>query len=151
MKQEIFKIENIHLDLDIKNKAQLLNKIAEKAFEGGVCRNKEQVLKGLNEREAMATTNLGKGICIPHTKNDAIENPSIFIFRLKESIFWNEEEEKINMAISLIMPKQNIENIHIKVLTSLSRKLIYDSFIKELLEGKSRDEIYRLIHQTLQL
>ncbi|MDU9052471.1 MAG: PTS sugar transporter subunit IIA [Clostridioides difficile] len=53
--------------------------------------------------------------------------------------------------MSLLMPGKSKENIHLKLLSSLSRKLINKEFKDSLLKSDNVEEISNLINEALGL
>ncbi|NMS89910.1 PTS sugar transporter subunit IIA [Clostridioides difficile] len=151
METNIFNTEYVFLNVDTKSKVEVLNFIAKKAKELSLTDNENLVYEGLMAREEQFTTNLGESIAIPHTKNDAIENPAVVVLKFANDVVWNEGEDKVKLAISLLMPGKSKENIHLKLLSSLSRKLINKDFKDSLLKSDNVEEISKLISEALGL
>lgn len=140
-----FKMEYIFLDVNCSKKLEALNFIAEKTKSLEISNDKEKIYDGLLEREEKFTTNLGEFIAIPHTKNEAVLKPSILVLKFKEPIFWNDGEEKVKLCIILLMPDDS-DNNHLKVLASISRKLINKEFKESLLSSNNTTEIFNIIN-----
>src|SRR5664279_6197472 len=64
---ELLRVEDIHLDLDVADKARLLERVA-----GLLSRrhglSEVEVLEGLSAREQLGSTGLGHGVAIPHAR-----------------------------------------------------------------------------------
>lgn len=151
MEANVFKKGNVFINVNATNKEEVLRFISEKAKELDITKDCENVFNGLVERESQFTTNLGEFIAIPHTKNDAVLSPAVLVLKFKEDVVWNEEEEKVKLAINLLMPGQSEGNTHLKLLSALSRKLIHEDFKNSLLNSNNIDEITSLINEALGL
>ncbi len=146
---KIFKKEYIFLNMDLKTKDEVLKFLSNKAMELKITDDKEEIYRGLQEREEEFTTNLGEYFAIPHTKKEAVINPAVIILKLKNKIEWNKGEEKVKLVINLLVPEKSKGDLHIKLLSVLSRKLIHESFKNVLLHSSSIDEIDNLIKNAL--
>lgn len=151
MKANVFKKENIFLNVEEQTKEEVLKFIGLKSKELNITNDADGVYEGLVKRESQFTTNLGEFIAIPHTKNDAVLNPAVLVLKFNKDVVWNEGEEKIKLVISLLMPEQSEENTHLKLLSALSRKLIHEDFKSALLNSNDSDEIASLISEALGL
>lgn len=106
MGTNIFNKEYVFLNVDAKSKVEVLKFISKKAKDLNLAEDESLVYEGLMAREEQFTTNLGESIAIPHTKNDAIENPAVVVLKFNEDVVWNEGEDKVKLAISLLMPRK---------------------------------------------
>ena len=73
------------------------------------------------------------------------------VLKFNEDVVWNEGEEKVKLAINLLMPGQSEGNTHLKLLSALSRKLIHEDFKSALLNSDDVDEVTNLIDEALGL
>lgn len=151
MEANVFKKENVFVNVDAKNKEEVLRFISQKARELDITKDSEGIFNGLVERESQFTTNLGEFIAIPHTKNDAVLNPAVLVLKFNEDVVWNEDEKKVKLAINLLMPGQSEGNTHLKLLSALSRKLIHEDFKNALLNSNDVEKITSLINEALGL
>lgn len=150
MENNIFKKDYIFTNVECNNKDEALKFIANNCELLNISNDKEKVYNGLLERDKEFTTNLGDFIAIPHTKNEAILLPAIFILKFKQPIDWNENEEKVKICISLLMPNES-DNVHLKLLSNVSRKLINKDFKNSLLKNGNIDELFTIINNTLNI
>ncbi|MGL4912964.1 MAG: PTS sugar transporter subunit IIA [Romboutsia sp.] len=151
MEANVFNKEHVFLNINANTKEEVLKFISKSAKELGITNDCEGVYNGLVERESQFTTNLGEFIAIPHTKNDAVINPAVLVLKFNEDVNWNEGEEKIKLAINLLMPGQSEGNTHLKLLSALSRKLIHEDFKDALLNSNDVEEVTALINEALGL
>ena len=104
--------------------------------------------KDVLEREATFPTYTIDGIAIPHAKTDSVLEPFVMYARLKAPVHWGEEDgEDARQVFLLGVPKTGKDgqsaNLHLKILTHLSKKLMHDDFRSGLLNAESVDEIYQ--------
>lgn len=136
---KIFNKENIIISVDITEKDLLLKEIAKKICDLGYGKEEEEIYEGLKDRENDSETALGDGFAIPHTKSSSILTPGVLFVKTIDEIKWS-AEESANVFIVLFTPLENKENIHLKMLSSLSRKLINSEF-KDLLHSSEDVEV----------
>lgn len=145
---EVFKRENIILNVPIEEKEELLREIARHICRLGYSRNEQEIFSGLMDREKEFETSLGYGFAIPHTKSVFVENPGVLLVKTKNEIRWS-GEDSANVFIVLFTPLESEGNTHLKMLASLSRKLINEEFKKMLHESDDVDVLYEKINNAL--
>lgn len=150
MESIIFKKDYIFTNIEANNKLDAFKFIANNCKLLNISNDENEICDGLLEREKEFTTNLGDFIAIPHTKNEAILSPAIFLLKFKNPIIWNEGEEKVKSCISLLMPNES-DNTHLKFLSNISRKLINKEFKANLLENDNIDELFAIINNALNI
>ena len=133
-------------DLEISNKEELFDFIIKELTEKERIENPERILEKMNNKENKIKTFLGSHFAIPHVKSrKVIENTLMFI-RLKNSIKWNDENDKVKYIFVLLI-KPNYEDLHIDILMSLSRCII-DKDISQLIKhNKNIDEVLEIINK----
>jgi fructose PTS system EIIA component len=147
---EIFTREHISIHLDLKNKNDYLKYIASLSVTLGVGKDEQGVYDGLIAREKEFETNIGDGIAIPHTKSSFINRPAIIVLKPENQVYWGGDyEEDVKIIISILSPEKQEDNIHIKLLSSLSRKLIYEDFKNGLINALNEEEIYKMVEEAL--
>jgi fructose PTS system EIIA component len=147
---EVFAREHISIHLDLENKNEYLKYIAGLSVTLGVGKNEQSIYDGLIAREKEFETNIGSGIAIPHTKSSFINRPAIIVLKPEKQVYWGGDyEEDIKIIISILSPEKQEDNIHIKLLASLSRKLIYDDFKNGLINALNEEEIYEMVEEAL--
>ncbi|HBM73931.1 MAG TPA: PTS fructose transporter subunit IIA [Clostridiaceae bacterium] len=144
---EIFSKDYIFVDIDLKNREDAMDFIAGKANELGISKDKKQTLKDLWDREKEFNTAIDDTFAIPHTKSQSISFPVVMIVKSKNVIDWG--GRNIKLMIVFLTPKENKENIHLTMLSKISRKLVDDKFKAVLNESNDIDVIYGLINDAL--
>lgn len=143
---EVIRNDMIFLNEEINNKNNVLNFLTKKAEKVGIITKQMEFLSKVLEREAMVSTAVGYQIAIPHGKSDVVKHPFVGFLRTKEQFIWSEEDnESVNMIFLIGVPAENQDNIHLKVISQLSKKLLSDSFRDQLRQLNSSDAIYSLL------
>ena len=133
-------------DLEISNKEELFDFIIKELTEKERIENPERILEKMNNKENKIKTFLGSHFAIPHVKSrKVIENTLMFI-RLKNSIKWNDENDKVKYIFVLLI-KPNYEDLHIDMLMSLSRSIIDKDLSQLIKHSKNIDEVLEIINK----
>lgn len=134
------------------SKQKVFEKIAEMAYKEGVISNESKVIEGLLYRESQTSTGLIDGFAIPHTQNECVECPGIVIIKNEEEIEWETLDGKnVVFIFAILVPQVSETNLHLKVLSSLSKKLMDDKFRHLLMNAKSRTEVLDLLEEVNQM
>lgn len=108
----------------------------------------ESVFSSVLEREALSTTGFGEGFAIPHGKSSDLKKPLVAVMKLQQGVEWESmDEQKVNTVILLIVPKENGEAQHLKLLSRLSYNLM-DEEIQLAVKQAQTDEA---LQSTVQL
>ena len=133
----------IMLDLEANTKEEAIEKLAALAEKEGKVTSKNSYIESVLEREESCTTGIGNGIAIPHGKSDAVKEAIIVFGKAKSGIEWDSlDNSTVDMIFLLGVPEDNVDNLHLKVLSQLSRKLINEDFVDLLRRAETTDEIF---------
>ena len=133
-------------DLEISSKEDLFDFIIKELTKKERIENPERILEKMNNKENKIKTFLGSHFAIPHVKSrKVIENTLMFI-RLKNSIKWNDENDKVKYIFVLLI-KPNYEDLHIDILMSLSRCIIDKDIAQLIKHNKNIDEVLEIINK----
>lgn len=156
----MIKREYIVIDLDLKNKNEVLDFIGKKALECGITDDIKTLISDLKDREKQFSTDIGIGISIPHTKSDAVKKTSVLFLRYKNSINWNglsdkqasgDENSGVMGSIVFLTPKNDEDNVHLKILSRISRQLMHKDFLDMLFNESNSENIYKGINQIIEI
>ena len=74
---DLLKKEAVVLNADVSEKEQMLDLLVDLHKKVGNIEDKEAFKAGIMKRESEGPTAIAEGICIPHSKNDAVIKPGI--------------------------------------------------------------------------
>lgn len=143
MEVSLINQEAIKLDINLKNKSEVLKDVADIAVIIGAGHNKEEILNALWERENILPTAVGKSIAIPHCKSSAIDDSRVVFYRLSNPIIWD-EDEMVDLVFAILTTNGN-DNKHLDLLSRLSRNMLREEFLKMLKESNDSKQIYERI------
>ena len=132
-------------DIEAEDKLSLIQQIVDKIDREGYMCDKEQIHKDVLDREKVFSTYIDYGIGIPHGKSDGVEEPGVCIVRLKTPIQWtDEEDEKVDLVIMIAVRNQSDNNLHMQILSKISRNLMHEEF-RTLMKQGEKDDIYQAL------
>ena len=108
--------------------------------------------KDVVERESVIPTYVGYGIGLPHARTEGVREAFVVYARLKNEVIWGQqEEEKANQVFLIGVPAKKDEgssnNLHLKILAMLSRKLVHEEFRNKLAKAENEDDIYTILKE----
>lgn len=103
------------------------------------------------QREALDSTGFGGGIALPHAKLDNLKQAFILIARFAQEIEWEAiDDEPVRVAIALVMPNNDEDNLHLQVISKFARKLMNEEFTNNLCNEKDSEVLYQYIIETME-
>lgn len=133
----------ITIALKASTKEEAIRSLAEMAACEGKVTSVEDYINSVLERERSCTTGIGNGIAIPHGKSKAVKEAIIVFGKSPSGIQWNAlDGNPVNMIFLLGVPADNVDNLHLKVLSQLSRKLMNEDFVDLLKNSNTVEEIF---------
>ncbi|MGL4108395.1 fructose-specific PTS transporter subunit EIIC [Clostridium sp. LP20] len=141
----VFAADHIYIDENSKTKDEAFKFIASIAKKHGFVEDENEYYKGLHEREDEVTTGFNDGIAIPHSKNDTVIRPGVFLIKFKNPIEWQSlDGKKITTAFALTIPKDGADN-HLRILSEIATKLIDDDFRNTVITETDSNKLYDLV------
>ena len=142
---EIITPERIIPELKAKDKASVLEELAEVVCRGEPGVDKDALVKVLLERERLGSTGIGDGVAIPHGKLGGVTQPIISFGRSKTGLdFDSMDTQPVHLFFLLVAP-ENSAGAHLKVLAKIAKMLKNSGFRKKLMEAEGRQELYEVI------
>ena len=140
----------IEVKLVAIDKTEAINKMIDLANNSGKILDLEKVRKVVFEREKLVSTGVGKGFAIPHGKSDDISDIVAAFGIMAEPIdFDSIDSEKVSF-IFLLVGKDSMLNMHIKLLSRISRLMNKDEFREKLLNAGTKAEVLTLFQKEEQ-
>lgn len=131
----------------LEGRDDVIRFIADKAKSVDVLNNTEKFMEAVLSREKEISTSIGYNIAIPHGKTDAVKTPFIAYVNVNKVFIWDEKNHDAVKGIFLIgVPSENTNKLHLKAISEISKKLIDSSFRNELLNCKTNEAAYNLLH-----
>jgi fructose PTS system EIIA component len=146
---DIMSAKLISLDLDVADNFGAIDALAELLDADGRLSDKEEYVRAARAREEeTGGTAMEMGIAIPHAKSGGVKEPAVAFGRTPAPIRYGDEEADL---IFLIAAPEGENNLHVKILSRLARKLVHDDFRASLREAGSSDEVMEILRREVQL
>ena len=145
--RDIINVNSIALNLEVKDKTELINKMAELAFESGKIIDLNEVKNRLFVREKLMSTGIGNSIALPHAKSNKIKKTIGSFAVLSNPIDYESLDNKpVNIVLMIIGRESNISE-NLKLLSSISKIINNDSFITVALAARSAEDILEIFER----
>ena len=143
---DFLQIGEVKVNLEAKNKKEIIEELLELLVQAGKVKNKSDVLSAIFEREKICSTAIGKGIAIPHAKSDAVKEVVAACGISFEGIDFGHtvDDEPVRLFFLLVAPN-DAAGPHLKALARLSRLLHNSNFRESLMKATTREELFSAI------
>lgn len=131
-------------NLEVENKKELLNQLIDLLKPEVNGEQLKEIRKAVFEREDIMSTGVGKGLAIPHGKAKNIEKTYASFALLKEPVAYESVDEEPVQIVFLLVGPDSKNNIHIKLLSRISRLMNSKEFRNKLMKCESSAEILRV-------
>lgn len=147
MKENLMAESFVLFDLEAENQQQVMKALAEAMDQEGRLLDKEGYVEDVKSREAQASTAVGMNIATPHAKSVHVKTPSLGFARLMKPIQWD-DNEMVDLVFQIAVPSPGQGYLHLKIISSLFRKMVYPDFLEKLRGAESPEEVMGLIGQV---
>ena len=135
---------DVVLDLDVGTKRGLLQALAARAAQR-LPRPEPEILRALEDREALGSTALGRGVALPHARLAGDDPPVILFARLRRPIDYEaRDEEPVDLAILVLWPEAEAEGF-LPALSDTCRALREPQALRRLRGARSAEEVVALL------
>lgn len=135
-------------DMDVEDKSEAIKRLITLIKTENKINSEEEFYKCVLYREGEFSTGVGNGIAIPHGKSETVKEAIVAFARLNKKIDWSSiDNELVDLIFLLGVPEKNTENLHLKILAQLSRKLMDEDFVKKLRGASTKQEIYNALSE----
>jgi len=141
---ELLKTENVIADLKGNTKEDVINELIDLYKKDSRVKDIEKVRNAVLDREKIMSTGVGKGFAIPHGKTNAVSEILAAFGKTNHPIDYQALDNQPVNLIFLLVGKDNLVSMHIKLLSRISRMMNKDEFRKQLLDARSNEEILEI-------
>ncbi len=142
---DLLKKESIDLQASVASKEAAIDHLVDLMDKGGNLNDKEAYKQRVLAREAEGSTGIGEGIAIPHAKTDAVAAPGLASMIVRDGVDYESLDDEPAHLFFLIAAPAGGADVHLEVLSRLSRMLMDDDFRDSLLKAKTADEYLAVI------
>ncbi|HOJ18679.1 MAG: PTS sugar transporter subunit IIA [Ignavibacteriales bacterium] len=144
---ELLSEEVIIPDLSGNTKEEVINQLIDLFKNDSRVNDIEKVRIAVMDREKVMSTGVGKGFAIPHGKTDAVKDILCAFGKSKLPIDYQSLDSQPVHLVFLLIGKDNLVSMHIKLLSRISRMMTKDSFRDKLLLAESKDDILEIFRE----
>lgn len=143
---DVIRKEMIFLQSKLTKKEDILEFLVDKSKENDLITKKAPFFEAIMNRESEVPTAIGYKIAIPHGKSSVVNTPFISFLQTESEFLWTEDyEESVKLVFLIGVPAENSNNIHLKFISQLSKKLLDDTFRENLIQVKNQNEAYEIL------
>ena len=144
---DLLKKEAVVLNAEVSTKEQMLDLLVDLHKEVGNIKDKAAFKAGIMKRESEGPTAIAEGICIPHSKNEAVINPGIAAITVPSGVDCAAlDGEPSNLFFMIAAPAEG-SDVHLEALSRLSTILMDPAFREKLLSAKEVDAFLAAIDE----
>ena len=145
LSEDLLKEETVCLSLENTGKEEVIDEMVAMLYADGVLQEAEAFKKEIIKREKISSTAFGNGIAIPHGKSPAVRMPRVAVGLSKKGISFDSSDGEPVYAVFMIAVGENEDEVHLQLLSALSKKLMNPGFLSRLRECTGKDQMIRLI------
>lgn len=143
---ELMLKELILFDDSIRSKDELFDSLSQKLEQQARVTNHKKFKNDLLKREKETSTGIEAGFGIPHAKSKYVTQPTIvFAHTASISDYLGLDDEPIECVFMIAVPKKS-QDIHLDILSALSRRLMDQAFREKIKGATSADELLEIIN-----
>ena len=145
---DLLKPQSIDLNAVVADKPAAVERLVDLMEAGGNLADKALYKARVLAREAEGSTGIGEGIAIPHAKTEAVKTPGLASMIVRAGVDYESLDEEPAFLFFLIAAPAGGENVHLEVLSRLSRMLMDDEFHEALMNAKTPEEYLHIIDEA---
>ena len=131
----------IIINQEFKGKEDAIRSLISRALVCGKLNDDNKFYQAVLQREEEVSTAIGYSIAIPHGKSESVLEPFVAFARNVCEFQWGEEDDsKVRLIFMIGVPNESSQ-LHLKFISQLSKKLLYEEFREKLLMLDSIEEI----------
>lgn len=142
--KDMFSKERVCLQLGAKNKLEAIDELIDRLVKDGKINDKETFRKAVLKREEEFSTGIGMGIAIPHGKSDSVNEAAIVFGKSDQGIDYGSMDDKPAHLFFLIAVPQDSNDIHLRALSQISRKLMHENVRNAIMNSSNFEEFIKV-------
>jgi PTS system fructose-specific IIA component/PTS system nitrogen regulatory IIA component len=107
----------------------------------GKLTNKGEFKEAVLKREEEFSTGIGMGVAIPHGKSSAVIEASMVFGKSEKGIDYQSMDDEPAHLFFLIAVPHDSNDVHLRALSEISRKLMHSEVRNQLLQAESFEEL----------
>ncbi|HCO92881.1 MAG TPA: hypothetical protein DIU00_02840 [Phycisphaerales bacterium] len=135
--------ECVAINAKLGDKAEVLRQVAGLAKKSSILENlnEREILVGLQARESLGSTGVGKGIAIPHCRLKSAKDFVVGIVTVPSGVDFDAlDGEKVRLIVFIIAPEVE-SNKHLRLLSVISQRLLAPKAIEQILAEQTPEGV----------
>lgn len=145
MLSEVLSPELVTVDLQGRDKREIIRNMLDLICATGKVKDRELALRDLFDHEAGMSTGMENGIAIPHAKSDAVDGLIAAVGVSKRKIDFECLDRKPAQIFVMTLSPKLAGDQHIRFLAEIGRLLSDKAMRKRMLEAKSDGELLKTL------
>lgn len=144
---KMLKENHILLDLKSGEKAKVLQEFVARLKEKGLINDEKKILKELLERENLCSTGLEKGIAVPHSLTDQVDEPLLALAVVREGMVYESVDQMPTFVLLLILGNKENPGIQLKILAHVCRLVKETEFVERVKKAKAAQDVCAILDE----
>lgn len=144
---ELIKERSILVPIEVDSKEDAIDQLIRLLYDTGKIKNIEPVIEAAHRREKQASTSIGRGVAIPHTKCEQITELCVSVGIARQEVLWDTDSGSTCKIIFFMGAPSGATGPHIQALARLARLLKTTNIIERLLKATTAEEAFRAIEE----
>lgn len=145
--EEILRNDCVIFNLKSEKRDEVLNEMCEQLEKIGAISDSKEFLGDILKRESIAHTALDEEVATPHAKSKAVIKPTVMLGINKKGVDFSNGETPLSKLVFMIAVPDSEFNLHIDILTKISKVLLDEEKIHKLINSTTYDEIKYIIKE----
>ena len=141
---ELINADLVSLDLHAASKEEAIRTLAELMVSAGRASDADLLFRDVLAREAQMQTGIEGGIGIPHARTSAVAEPTLAFAKAPEGVDFGSADGPADLIFLITVPEGSDAD-HMKIIASLARRLVHESFRAGLRGVDSKADAAQLI------
>ena len=139
--QDLLSASRVNFNLQSTTKSEVINELIDILDADGKLSDKEQYKIAVLHREKEFSTGIGMGIAIPHAKDASVKEAALTLGISAKGIDYESLDETLAHIFFLIAVPADSNDVHLKVLSFISRKLMHQEVRDNLMSSKTYEDV----------
>lgn len=144
---DLLKKDAVVLNAQAGTKEEILDLLVGLHEKTGNITDKDTFKAGIMKRESEGPTAIAEGICIPHTKNEAVKTPGIAAVTVPGGVDCDALDGQPSNLFFMIAAPATGSDVHLEALSRLSTILMDGDFREKLLKAENTESFLKAIDE----
>lgn len=145
---DLITVDLVDLDLTGADRHEATGSLVDRLVKQGRVTDAEGFLADVRAREEQMPTGIEGGIGIPHARSEHVTEPTLAFGRCAGGVDFGAADGPADLIFLIAAPAGGGQE-HMKVLSSLARRLVHQSFREALRAASSPDAVVELVEKEV--